>query len=534
MNSQDSKRWSLSIFLIKRDFDSFDKIINSKKKIKQTVAIPSKNSVMELFISDSEAKPPEWIEFFEPHIDSTKIEDSHTPSAVLLVKTVKATYAIIFGFGKYLLNVEVIEERFGLRVALNSIGTENFKNIDVKKFNRISSLTRTQGSREAGVWDFGLDIERDLLKGITGVPDDSKLGTRITGSDSISVNINTDLEDLPEKLDDIYDKSINNSYKSKFPWVDRIVEIRDATKLNVLDQEIVRKFNNDDLDDIEMAVPEIIEFSEIAGFCYESGKKALRSFDLSIKSFHDDMSRRKNFVWTIDWLKQHKVLAVNDTGDIIRMFSAYSCFQGEFSISGETYVLSGGKWYQINLDFVSEVNQYFNDFPLYSHSLPDYEDKSEGDYNSRVANLDDNLIFFDKELFKLQKAKSGFEFCDLFRKTNDLIHVKRYGQSSKLSHLFAQELVSAEVFLMEKECREKMNEHLPDELKLIDTNVRPNANDYRVVFAIVHSKQGKLDIPFFSKVNLRQVSKRLLTQGFNVALAKIEVRDGLVRKSTTV
>jgi uncharacterized protein (TIGR04141 family) len=47
-----------------------------------------------------------------------------------------------------------------------------------------------------------LDVDRDLLRAVTGVPRDRRYGTRLTGMDSLVAQVRTELDDLPPILDD--------------------------------------------------------------------------------------------------------------------------------------------------------------------------------------------------------------------------------------------------------------------------------------------------------------------------------------------
>ena len=61
--------------------------------------------------------------------------------------------------------------------------------------------------------------------------------------------------------------------------------------------------------------------------------------------------------------------------------------------------------------------------------------------------------------------------------------------------------------------------------KLADVNVRPDARGYEVVFAIISKSKKPLDIPFFSKVSLRNARKRLEAYGYRVTKKKISIFD---------
>ena len=119
-------------------------------------------------------------------------------------------------------------------------------------------------------------------------------------------------------------------------------------------------------------------------------------------------------------------------------------------------------------------------------------------------------------------GRSRVEFCDLFSINKDIIHVKKYGGSSLLSHLFFQALVSGETFLFEQSFREAVNDLLPESHKLPDTSIKPNPSEYNVCIAVMSEIPGSLELPFFSKVSFKHTVKTLNNLGFNVYKLKID------------
>ena len=55
---------------------------------------------------------------------------------------------------------------------------------------------------------------------------------------------------------------------------------------------------------------------------------------------------------------------------------------------------------------------------------------------------------------------------------------------------------------------------------------QPEAKDYEIGFAIVSRVPGQLELPFFSKVNLRSAARTLNGFGYKVTLTKIDVVAG--------
>jgi uncharacterized protein (TIGR04141 family) len=115
------------------------------------------------------------------------------------------------------------------------------------------------------------------------------------------------------------------------------------------------------------------------------------------------------------------------------------------------------------------------------------------------------------------------EPCDLYSCDREFIHIKRYGGSSVLSHLFNQGLVSSELFQRESNYRLQLNDKLSQKYKLPDVSERLAPEKYTIVYAIISEYDEDLSLPFFSKISLRHAVNRLESIGFKVKLAKIPV-----------
>ncbi len=131
----------------------------------------------------------------------------------------------------------------------------------------------------------------------------------------------------------------------------------------------------------------------------------------------------------------------------------------------------------------------------------------------------------DKKLITHGGGYSKIEFCDLYTKDKKIIHVKQYGGSAVLSHLFSQGIVSGELLLAGSEFRKKVNEKLLNSHKFSNPNNKPNPSDFQIIFAIISSSSKQLEIPFFSKVSLRNAKRRLETYGYKVLLHKISTGE---------
>ena len=192
-------------------------------------------------------------------------------------------------------------------------------------------------------------------------------------------------------------------------------------------------------------------------------------------------------------------------------------------------MLNDGKWFSVAKDFVERTNKDFAAIPLSGLTLPEYHGGGEGAYNASVAATQPAVydLLDDKKKIMHGGGHGQVEICDLLSINRELIHVKMYGKSSVLSHLFSQGFVSGQLIQIDASFREKVCEQLaPTHKGLIDIGSKPAQDTFTVVYAIISDAPGpNLYLPFFSRVNLNNTQKILRGYGFKVELLKIVVND---------
>ena len=117
-------------------------------------------------------------------------------------------------------------------------------------------------------------------------------------------------------------------------------------------------------------------------------------------------------------------------------------------------------------------------------------------------------------------GKGQIEFADLVKNDKHLVHVKKYGSSPVLSHLFSQGLVSATLLRTDKTFRLEVNDKLSTSHKSVVTDTDPDPREYTIVYAVGTSKSD-LKLPFFSLVNYKNIKQQLELYSYKVLLVKI-------------
>ena len=532
----------LSVYLIKDKYTCHQDILKNYDKL-HSQEIPGAGT---FYFSKSYNYKPKWLENFFGQSLSTREELFGSTAKGVLFSSVSVDceqvriFAVTFGYGRTLLNPSVFEQKFGLKIALNIVNPDHLRKIDKKNMTLRPKYTSEQLSQLGGIADFGIEIEQDLVRSVAGkvrTEHKEKFGATVTGQDALCVSSRVDTSNLEAFLKECHKQYISDVYKANFDWIDYIAEIRDREVVEELNKELVgeiRKLiqddDNKDWTKVWMSVPEIIEWSDIREFVYKKvGKNYKKYDDIFLTDFLDSLSEQEKSDLNLDILKKKEVKCYSASSDDLKCrWKVYACLNCEVRLDEKkkVYFLSGGGWYEIETDFVQEINNAYEQIrglePVVN--LPAYKHNSENNYNVDVAKQNKNYYCMDNKIISHGGGRSKVEFCDLITRNKQIIHVKRYGGSSVINHLFSQGSVSGELFLADVEFRKKVNQKLPQSFRIMDVVDSPRATDYQVVFAIISASRNELEIPFFSKIGLRNTKRRLETFGYRVVLQKIDVQ----------
>jgi len=520
------------ILLLKGNPD-FDAVLDDFDSL-EVKSFPEKNA--RFYWKLPPAHTPRWVKNIFP--GDTQLHDelsTRSASAVLLVKRDGRVFAVTFGFGKSLLKHALIESRFGLKVVLNRVNAENLRSIDTKSLDGFLSQTREQVPSLSPMSSFGIDIEKDFIKTVTGSSNDELIGKTITGTDSFYASMEINLDTLPAILDKLVVAYEDNAYKDNFEFVDNITEVPKSLVAQ-LDEQLVSSIVEDNRDRIWLAPPDILDWGNHGGFTFKRSGGAYIYDDISIATYLQEKVPVLEDL-TVANLRAHKIiqLTADYTYEAMK-WSVYTCLYAEIEFDSKRYILSDGKWFEVNEDYVNRVKDYltqnldvwlgeaFSNYESGRMATPDENGlKGEALYNLELAGAR-LFTLMDAKMIVHGGANSKIELSDLY-KENLFIHVKRYTRSSGLSHLFNQGKVSAELICSDKDFRIKAAAKIIEQDGTTNiSEVRPDMQQVHVVFGVVSAASGELNLPFFSQVALKNAVyflKNTLNVG-KVSLVKIQ------------
>ncbi|QLE98093.1 TIGR04141 family sporadically distributed protein [Neptunomonas phycophila] len=516
------RKEKLSIYLA-RDGSKPDSDVIKLENAKQPIEmdLPEAESAR-LYIKKQPPKnSPPWTRLFttDSQVDVSEFGTSSNVGAVFIVRVSGATFVLSFGTGFHLLKQESIERDFGLKVTLNSVDPDKLRSLDKASYDHNPLNSRTQSTQDVDIFNLHLDSEMEMLYAVTGTSLVKEFGSHVTGRDALTIAVEANLSDIPAILSKSI-KQYRSNLPDKFSWVENINRVRDYDEIEILDLELDQYLSNNNVSNFWLGEPEIVDWEGQIGYSFDMYQKTLRHVVLS---FDDYIAYLGGITPTVELMKSNVVHVNNNEYQSVKSWPVYRCLYAEIKFGNDHYILRNGVWYKINCDFVSAVDDYLSDIDIHPFTFPIYSHDDEGDYNELVAKTNSGFCLMDKKNIQIGGPYDKLEHCDLIKGGNEFVHVKLYRSSSTLSHLFSQGFVAAEAFIKDSDYREKLNPKLPASIKLADPKPRPDPSKYRVVYAIATTKDIPKELPFFSKVTLKNSLKTLRALNYNISLSKIDI-----------
>lgn len=512
----------LSIYLIKDGIQENNEIFKNELL---KLHVYNENKIA--YYVRSNSHQPTWLNNFFEITDAGLFQAN--AKVVLLVKRIYEgrlrIFALTFGYAKPLFKEGVLEEQFGLKIVLNTVKNNELRKISKLNIGGNQKQSQEQIPKTGKISDFGFNIYSDLMRNVTAATTDEIFGKAIiTGGDIFSIAVEKNIHNIEEFLDYCYLKYNDIAYKNNFDWLDNIKAVRSKDLIENLNNYVIEKIKNQDFENIWMAVPDIINWEQVKCFKYSGSRDEFDDIKIEkvIETFDDlaelTMDKFKN--------KTIKVISAENESEILS-WSAQKCLIAEIEYQSKSFCLNNGKWYQIDNNFELIVKREYDNITISELNLPSYssngeENYTENEYNENLAtSINAALIHRIGEIPYGGGTGNKIEVCDILTNNKELIHIKKSGGSSVLSHLFNQAAVSAEA-LLDSDFREKYNRKLSEKgmTEYIDNDFK--SSNYTIILGIISKyNDARPKIPFFSKVAIRYMVKTLSNLGYQIKIKNI-------------
>lgn len=530
MNKQRTN--TISIFLLKKDYNENNALKDTKDLVKQTdCSIPNGAS---LYLYAPRSKNPWW----KSYLGIKRELPQSLNGAILFVMENQHHYAVVFGNVSHYLDPNSYEYDFGIIATLNATESKHLKSTDsiepeTAKRNRIQA----PNTAEPDYFDIGTADK--VFKKISGSikAEFKEWFSNLTGSDNVRVSTQKKVDELCalcEQLHKLYERT---DYKNTFPEFRNICRISEPAKIEKLNALLIDAIKAKD-DKLILSVPDNLQYDEFQGVSF-GGRTVYPT--LLMESFWDFSEKRLSQL-TWETFKKSRVRLLNENGTTLKEYSMSRSVIWETELDETPYHFVDGIWYSVEKEYLARLE---NDLKgvFVPTTFPHNYKSTEAAYNQFVASVDPKYVCLDRSNFG--DAGNNLEPCDLYAVENGIpvfVHVKIGVVSARLSHLFNQGLVSLDYLGSDNQnAKEKLcsllHQKLNDTSRANSYAEALNADRAKVVYAIVCKKDPALGVnalPLFSRIALSKVVKEFRrTKTFvEVQLVKDEVSTEARKKKS--
>jgi uncharacterized protein (TIGR04141 family) len=488
-----------------------------------------------LFVFVAPANAPKWLgDLRQRFAVPTKIE-TKSACAVLVFKSAARMFAVTFAHGWMYLDEDNFEGDFGLRAALNALDDKKLKRLERANLaDALRGVSLSPFQREFA--SFGLDDALDLVRKVSGATKEEASADSMTGARSLKLVGDFSIEDLLSIAAEALNYFNSVAYKStSFQIIDVVTPIPDRRQIAVLDNlaaESIRQGR----DNFELGLPANYEDDGVA-FRFSGPRLRRRYPDLLLRNYTSALGDKLTDL-TVETLRDHKIIAVFEDGvKPEQKWSIRKALVGSILHEGGQYAANEGEWYRIDETFKESIEAGYRGLvrdwsvpPVPLAKIYDLDGngtyQSEASYNAERAAALGYVLLDTKSVQIPGIARSGFEPCDLLDLNNKrFIHIKKNSRRSNiLSHLFKQGSNAAQNFkrfpgawdALVALIRHETGDEAAERLATAMTGVQA----WTVEFWIADAPRiaGGFNIPFFSKISLRDETSHLAAMGYGVAI----------------
>lgn len=534
-----------TLFRLRDEVDDFDEYVDLENHRATSIGpVVGEGFTAKLFFTSAPRQPPAWLAFVNQGFSNAiDWRPSRAIGALIVVRTASndrvCHFALAFGGGRYLLKSGAYFRRYGLITALNLIaegdGVPQLRAFDTARHGQSILRSRLQTTSASSVEVFELDVLRDLIRHATGQPADiERWGNRIGGSDALRIAADIPFAELGAFCLLVDEVAREDTYRQQFAWIDNIQPITDTRLVDELEEEVVALLRDGRMDLIQMAPPETVDWDRLSAFQYHFDTRQrpiLSRRDISLDAYLgglrltdpdlDELSAAR--------LRSRRVIGLDEDREKCAEWSVWQCLVAEFECDGKTYVLDDGGFFEVAADYLTQLNADVSRFSSAIDFLPAARAGiTEPEYNRETAAASAHFLLLDADEIPAEGARGGIELCDLLTDERQFVHVKRYGSSKQLSHLFAQARIAGELLVtnpaFRAAVRDRLHEIAGDDgpFNVVEEEmIRPG--ELEIVLAIIKRwNEANLDaLPFFAKIDLRRTIVELSSRGFRVAVLRV-------------
>lgn len=532
---------TLTLYLGKADIEDFEQVFTEEAKARlqrattKVVDAPQFGDGGRLFVFVGIRDQPKWLVDVRRSFPFPDEIWTTSAAGVLLFRSADRLFASTFAHGWMYLDEHCFEGDFGLRAAINALDDKKLKRLE--RANLGDALRAVSHSPfQRGLTTFGMDDALDLVRKVSGRTRADASADTMSGSRSLRLTGEFGLEDLPELAADALEYYGSANYQqTDFSILDSVMPVSDLRLAETLDNLAAASIREGE-DNFEFGLP-IGYDDQAVSYKFRGPRCRGARPDLLLRDYVAAMGDRIDQL-TAQTLHDHKIVAVfDDDARPDATWSVKASLVGSLVHDNERFATNEGEWFRIEQQFKDAIESSFNETVEEWAVAPEplrkiYDEKGNGHYEAEAAYnqrfaQSNGYVLLDRALVKIPGIdRSDFESCDVLDIAGKrFLHVKKSSRrSSVLSHFFKQGANSARHFstfaAAWTELRVLVVARAGEAAGQMLDEVCADDRPWKIEFIIADTprQDGRFNIPFFSKVSLRDEIRTMRAMRYDTAL----------------
>lgn len=503
------------------------------------------------YFGEPKKKEPPWAKALAPLFPELKQVQNLSNRFVIILPVARRYFAVCFGYGSSTLEWSAVEANFGLRFAARRMSPRSLREFRSRRVGASNRSQAIQVPMGGDIKDLDVTLEGEFVRKLSGTLEDGD-GVQfddvdaVVATDAISFRARTDLSKVQETLAAMLAEVEHKNATESLKFVDSLEPLRAKSERTAeLDRRLAGSLfaglrgyvaDDDALSNLqehllEFSYPDALSTDEIDKIVVYRGDRSVELPATTVEGVRQAISELKGRL-TARSLDGIKLMAFDSEGEPRSQFLPLRHWLiYEAGDADKRYILTLGRWFSLLESYTRKLDEdlcRIDDLTGVLKPPPWTPGKVECEYNKILsASIPGRSVVLDTVDIRSEDGDE-IEACDVFHEGGYLLHVKRFEKSQTLSHLFSQGLVSA----LSLRRDDKYRERFIREVENLDPNLKAVAESApRVVVYGIGVRKKKaipLDLPSFSKVNLRDFVNRLRVTGAQAALCRIQMVDPTV------
>lgn len=371
------------------------------------------------------------------------LQDRQDRGALFFFKDAKDQRWLVWSFGRafrYLLGSR-LEPRFGVTCALNELSSGErdvaLRKLQVRRSAGVNQMVGRSTFEDAPVSAFELDEVWDAIRSVGGRNPD---GGSVYGSLSL---VRSRALDSPDELQALSEESYElfrqDNYRTEFSFLDHYIPVTDLAVESSLDAALSTLIAAD---------------PAVASFAYPATVASFGSREHVVEVLfpHELLGNGRVELSLAVILASPKFTAAGvvdlnvdlrfaGEGEVLAKHPLKECLVAQFEYDGATYALAEGVYYEVDINFLGEVDQFIQGKTGVLDGAPVYPGGISEDQWLDLASADGVYLKVHPDKFN-PPVTGSVELADLVAADARLLHVKR-GAGAPEAGAVARQIVSA-------------------------------------------------------------------------------------------